>query len=225
LARIIRHREQIIPINDYFIGVIFMRRIIRIVKILAVVFIIIFIIHTVLNNIQFIGSLIKINNRVFDLHDIYLKSFGKVLERTGIDAIINTVQKKSTKNTEGSRPGAASEVETADGKNGQNSLDVIESDDKHHGESGDFFMTFEEMESMENLELLQKLTGVSILSKVAKDDMESIYYMIEGGITYEEMGEIRKLLEKYLSDAEVDTLYEILEASKAINKKEKHAEK
>lgn len=116
-------------------------------------------------------------------------------------------------------------METADGKNGQNSLDVIESDDKHHGESGDFFMTFEEMESMENLELLQKLTGVSILSKVAKDDMESIYYMIEGGITYEEMGEIRKLLEKYLSDAEVDTLYEILEASKAINKKEKHAEK
>lgn len=94
MARIIRHREQIIPINDYFIGVIFMRRIIRIVKILAVVFIIIFIIHTVLNNIQFIGSLIKINNRVFDLHDIYLKSFGKVLERTGIDAIINTVQKK-----------------------------------------------------------------------------------------------------------------------------------
>jgi hypothetical protein len=203
-----------------------MRRIIRTVKILAVVFIIIFIIHTVLNNIQFIGSLIKINNRVFDLHDIYLKSFGKVLERTGIDAIINTVQKKSTKNTETSRPGGASEEKAGGGENSQNDLGaVIEGNGKHHVESGDFFMTFEEMESMENLELLQKLTGVSILSKVAKDDMESIYYMIEGGITYEEMGEIRKLLEKYLSDAEVDTLYEILEASKAINKKEKHAEK
>jgi hypothetical protein len=202
-------------------------RIIRTVKILAVVFIIIFIIHTALNNIQFIGSLIKINNRVFDVHDIYLKSFGKVLERTGIDAIINTVQKKSTKNTEGSRPGGASEEEAGGGENmGKMSLGaVIEGDGKHHGESGDFFMTFEEVESMENLELLQKLTGISILSKVAKDDMESIYYMIEGGITYEEMGEIRKLLEKYLSDAEVDTLYEILEAGKAINKKGKHAGK
>jgi hypothetical protein len=202
-----------------------MQRIIRTVKILAVVFLIIFIIHIALNNIQFIGSLIKINNRVFNVHDIYLKSFGKVLEMTGIDAIINTVQ-KSTKNTETSRPGGASEEKAGGGENSQNDLGaVIEGNGKHHVESGDFFMTFEEVESMENLELLQKLTGISILSKVAKDDMENIYYMIEGGITYEEMGEIRKLLEKYLSDAEVDTLYEILEAGKAINKKGKHAGK
>jgi hypothetical protein len=201
-----------------------MRRIIRIVKILAVVFIIIFIIHTVLNNIQFIGSLIKINSRVFDLHGIYLKSFGKVLEKVGIDAT-NAARKKGTENTEGSQSGEASGGETVGGKNGQNDSAAIEGGGKSPGESGDFFMTFEEVESMENLELLQKLTGVSILSKVAKDDMESIYYMIEGGITYEEMGEIRRLLEKYLSDAEVDTLYEILEAGKEINKKDKHGEK
>jgi hypothetical protein len=201
-----------------------MWRIIRIVKILAMVFIIIFIIHTVLNNIQFIGNLIKINSRVFDLQGIYLKSFGKVLERVGIDAT-NAARKKGSENTEGSQSGGASGEETVGGKNGQNDSAAIEGGGKNPGKSGDFFMTFEEVESMENLELLQKLTGVSILSKVAKDDIESIYYMIEGGITYEEMGEIRRLLEKYLSDAEVDLLYEILEASKAINKKEKHVGK
>lgn len=78
-------------------------------------------------------------------------------------------------------------------------------------ESSRFFMTAEEVGAFENLELKEKLTGIAILGKVPKEELDSIYSMIENGITYHEMLEIRLLLEKYLSDIEIGRLYDILQ--------------
>ena len=79
-----------------------------------------------------------------------------------------------------------------------------------------FFMTCEEVASIENLSLRDKLTGLSILSRMEKDQIERICSISEGGVTFEEAGVIRQILEKYLSDSEIDTLNDILLRNKRV---------
>jgi len=81
---------------------------------------------------------------------------------------------------------------------------------------GRLFMSSEEVEAVECLSFKDKVTGISILSKVGKNDMEKIYDVVEDGVTNEEMGKIRSLLEKYLSESEVDTLYKMLWKTKLL---------
>lgn len=75
---------------------------------------------------------------------------------------------------------------------------------------GEYFMTRAEVASIDGLSLKDKLTGISIISKVEKRHIDAIRSMAGDGVTYEEMREIRSMLEKYLTEEEIGTLCKIL---------------
>lgn len=73
-----------------------------------------------------------------------------------------------------------------------------------------YFMTFNEVNSIENISLRDKLTGLSIISKIKKADIERVYELADGGITLDELKEIKRILEKNLSKDEIEKLDDIL---------------
>lgn len=83
-------------------------------------------------------------------------------------------------------------------------------------EEDEYFMTFSEVNSIENINLRDKLTGMSILSKIKNIDLQKIYTLADGGITMEELRELKKILEKSLNKSEIEKLDELLMKNKKL---------
>ena len=78
------------------------------------------------------------------------------------------------------------------------------------------YMTSEEVQCLGELGLRDKLAALTVLSKIDSFKSDKIYELAIDGVTTAEMEEIRGLLEKKLSEADMDVLYGILDRSRKL---------
>jgi hypothetical protein len=79
-----------------------------------------------------------------------------------------------------------------------------------------YYMTSDEVGFLEDLSLVDKLEALSLISKVGKEESDKIYDIASDGVTIAEMEEIKNILEKHLSQKEMDTLNGILDKNKLL---------
>lgn len=73
------------------------------------------------------------------------------------------------------------------------------------------YLTGEQVKSLEKIDIADKFAAVAILSKVDGKETDNIIKMAEDGVTYSELQQIEKLLQKYLTAAEIEDLKGIIE--------------
>jgi hypothetical protein len=78
------------------------------------------------------------------------------------------------------------------------------------------YMTLEEVQYLGELSLQDKLAALTVLSKIGSSESDRIYQLAADGVTYAEMEEIRAMLEKKLSEADMEVLYGILDKSRRL---------
>lgn len=78
------------------------------------------------------------------------------------------------------------------------------------------YMTAEEVRYLGELSLQDKLSALMLVSEVGSPDSDRIYELASDGVTYAELEEIRGILEKKLSKADMDVLYDILDKSRRL---------
>lgn len=77
-------------------------------------------------------------------------------------------------------------------------------------------MTSEEIDFLSRLGLRDKLSAMTILSKLGKEEMDGIVEMCRDGLTNKEFAEISTLIENKLDVSEVEELKEILHRSRLL---------
>lgn len=78
------------------------------------------------------------------------------------------------------------------------------------------YMTLEEVQSLGELGLQDKLAALTVLSKIGRSESDRIYELAIDGVTNAEMEEIKGLLEKKLSEADMEVLYGILDRGRKL---------
>lgn len=104
-------------------------------------------------------------------------------------------------------PAAADEVQSFQSEYGK---------DAFSGDAAEYFLSIDELTSMEHISFSDKLAGAYLLGKIGEGDKEALYGVVKDGITYDELKEIRKMLEEYLSEREIEKLYDIFLRSKKL---------
>lgn len=84
----------------------------------------------------------------------------------------------------------------------------------------EIFITAGELDLIDRLSLGDKLTGMVILTKIGNECKDKIFSTIQGGVTVEELNEVRALLKKELSEQDINKLEQLLEN---IKKQSDHA--
>lgn len=85
-----------------------------------------------------------------------------------------------------------------------------------HKNTEDYFLTAKETMEIENISVSDKLIGLAIISKLKEVDIDKVIAMAQDGITYKEVDELEKLLEKKLSRQDIDKLMVILLKNKKL---------
>lgn len=101
------------------------------------------------------------------------------------------------------------------GNSGTENTETENADDNTGNETnavkpGDYYMTGREVDSLEKISLADKLTGLSIIGKLKKADIDRIMKISEDGVTYDEMEQIKQILEKDLNHEDMEKLNGIL---------------
>jgi len=78
------------------------------------------------------------------------------------------------------------------------------------------FLSLDEINFFQKMNLSDKLKVLSVISRLKKEDIEAIYRMISGGITYAEMNKIREILEERLGEKDVGMLENLINKNKEL---------
>lgn len=78
------------------------------------------------------------------------------------------------------------------------------------------FLSADEIDFFENISLSDKLKVFSIITRLKKEDIETIYRMTSNGITYKEMDNIRGILTARLGEKDVETLENLISKNKEL---------
>ena len=79
-----------------------------------------------------------------------------------------------------------------------------------------WYMSKDEVECFSELSLSDKLSGLSLISKIGKEDADRIYDLADDGITCAELEEIKTILNKKLTAEEMDIVDGLLEKNKEL---------
>jgi hypothetical protein len=138
---------------------------------------------------------------------------GKIKEVKDIQPVkdnnenLNSVNKEDNISNENKNPESTEE----------NSQPIGSAADKgSSGSRDDYFMTFSEVNSIENINMQDKLLGLSIISKIKKDDLQKIYKLSDGGITIDELKELKKILDRNLCKSDIEKLDDLLMKNKKL---------
>lgn len=78
------------------------------------------------------------------------------------------------------------------------------------------YMTSDEVQCLGELGLQDKLAALTVLSKISSSESDRIYDLAKDGVTCAEMEEIKAMLEKKLSKADMELLYGIIDKSRKL---------
>lgn len=106
--------------------------------------------------------------------------------------------------------GAGDGTGTSDDRN--NESRVTDGSDGLHDPNG-LYLTESQVADLGELDIKDKLSAVAIISKVGSDESNRIYDMAMDGVTYGELQEIEKILGRYLSADEIDSIKNIIDKS------------
>ena len=105
--------------------------------------------------------------------------------------------------------GPPSHIERGDG-----AKDPAEDKSGTDTDKQEYFLTLNEIKAIEDINLEDKLKGLAIISKLGAKDMERVMEMTGGGITETEFQELKGILEKSLTEKDMECLNEILVKNK-----------
>ncbi|MCX8129584.1 MAG: hypothetical protein N3I35_05715 [Clostridia bacterium] len=80
-----------------------------------------------------------------------------------------------------------------------------------------YFMTYDEIMSLKRISLEDKLTGLNVVRKVKRVDLERILRIADGGITMEEWASLSKILRNSLEEKDIEKLKKIAFKNKIMN--------
>ncbi|MFZ5989093.1 MAG: hypothetical protein ACOYWZ_18475 [Bacillota bacterium] len=86
----------------------------------------------------------------------------------------------------------------------------------HSGHEKKFFLTHDEIIAMNNVSFTDKIMGLSILRKLNKSDIEDMLKIARGGITFDEMEDLKKILLTKLEPDEIEKLEGMLRKNKKL---------
>lgn len=73
------------------------------------------------------------------------------------------------------------------------------------------YLTVNEINGLLNAGMNDKISCISILAKLGQEKLKEMYGLLSGGVTYDEMTVIKKVLDSSLDQSEVDKLMSLLD--------------
>lgn len=202
-----------------FIGIIFMRWFVKLIKVFSVIFSAAFIIILAYLYVPDISALKSVYGFIKPVSSGSGHSLKNSTDSGNMDNCDDSRQNNTADIPE---TGNADSVENEQSEYRQSPENDESTDIALPGEEtgndiknpDEYFITAREVASIEDLSLHDKLTGMAVLSKLDKDDIDKLFGIAVDGITNKEAGEIKQILEKSLSRGDIDTLVNILQKNR-----------